>query len=76
MSAEIIKTVTMVIETIFQDSKKVIKIRNYISRRNFYLYFLIYQNLLISCEKKADISRTPELCHVIHLFFGSSLGEV
>ena len=25
---------------------------------------------------KADFSRTQEVCHVIHTFFGSSLGKV
>ena len=26
--------------------------------------------------KNADVSRTKEVCHVIHIFFGSSLGKV
>ena len=26
--------------------------------------------------KKADVSRTYWVCHVIHIFFGSSLGNV
>ena len=26
--------------------------------------------------KKADVSRTQKVCHVIHIFFGSSLGKV
>ena len=26
--------------------------------------------------KHADVSRTQEVCHVIHLFYGSSLGKV
>ena len=26
--------------------------------------------------KIADVSRTPEVCHVIHIFFASSLGKV
>ena len=26
--------------------------------------------------KNADVSRTQGLCHVIHIFFGSSLGKV
>ena len=27
-------------------------------------------------SKNADVSRTQGLCHVIHIFFGSSLGNV
>ena len=26
--------------------------------------------------KNADVSRTQRVCHVIHIFFGSSLGKV
>ena len=26
--------------------------------------------------KNADVSRTQELCHVIYIFFGSTLGKV
>ena len=26
--------------------------------------------------KNADVSRSPGLCHVIHIFFGSPLGKV
>ena len=26
--------------------------------------------------KNADVSRTQEVCHVIHIFFESSLGKV
>ena len=26
--------------------------------------------------KNADVSRTQKVCHVIHIFFGSSLGKV
>ena len=26
--------------------------------------------------KNADVNRTQGLCHVIHIFFGSSLGKV
>ena len=49
--ADIIKIVTMFIKTIFKDSKKFKRIRNYVSKRNLYLYFLILQNLLVSGEK-------------------------
>ena len=49
--AGIIKIVTMFIKIIFKDSRKVKRIRNYVSKCNLYLYFLIQQNLLISGEK-------------------------
>ena len=39
--ADIIKIVTMFIKTILKDSKKVRRIRNYVSKWNLYLYFLI-----------------------------------
>ena len=50
--AEIIKIVTMFIKQIFKDSrKKVIRIRNYVSKRKLCLYFLICQNFVIFGEK-------------------------
>ena len=39
--ADIIKIIIMFIKTIFKDSKKDKIIRNYVSKRNLYLYFLI-----------------------------------
>ena len=39
--AEIIKVVTMFIKTIFKDSKKLKRIRNYVLKCNLYLYLLI-----------------------------------
>ena len=39
--ADIIKIVTMFIKTIFENSRKVRRIRNYVSNCNLYLYFLI-----------------------------------
>ena len=39
--ADIIKIVTVFIKTIFKDSIKVKKIRNYVSKWNLYLHFLI-----------------------------------
>ena len=27
-------------------------------------------------SKNADVSRTQGVCHVIHIFFGSSLGKI
>ena len=49
--ADIIKVVTMSIETDLKDLKKVKRIRNYPLQCNLYPYFLIQQNLLISSEK-------------------------
>ena len=48
---------------------------------------IIYQNAAYICiswyskicrfpVKNADASRTQGVCHVIHIFFGSSLGKV
>ena len=45
---DIIKTVTMFIKKIFQDSEKVKRIKNNVSKYNLCLYFLVYQKLLIS----------------------------
>ena len=39
--ADVIKIVTMFIKTIPKDPRKVRRIRNYISKWNLYLYFLI-----------------------------------
>ena len=39
--ADIIKIITMFIKTITKDSRKVKRIRNYVSKSNLYLYFLI-----------------------------------
>ena len=48
--ADIIKIITIFFKTIFKDSKKVKRIWNYVPKSSLYLYFLIYQNLLISSE--------------------------
>ena len=39
--ADIIKIITMFIKTIFKNSRKAKRIRNYVSNCNLYLYFLI-----------------------------------
>ena len=74
--ADIIKIVTMCIKTILKDSRKVRRIRNYVSKWNLYLNILIQQNLLISGKKNADLNRTQEVCHVIYIDFGSYLVEL
>ena len=47
----IIKIATNFIKVIFKESRKVKRISNYLSKCDLYLYFLIYQNLLIPSEK-------------------------
>ena len=69
------KIVTMSIKKIFEDPGKVKRIRNYVPKCDLYLYFLILQTLLISM-KNADVSATQDVCHVVHIFFESSLGKV
>ena len=49
--ADIIKIVTTFIKTFLNDSGKVGRIRDYVSKWNIYLYFLILQNLLTSGKK-------------------------
>ena len=49
--ADVIKIVTIFIKTIIQGSRKVKRIINYVSKSNLYLYFLMWQNLLIPREK-------------------------
>ena len=49
--ADIIKIITRFIKKIFKETRKVKRIRNYVTECNLYLYFLMYQNLLISSEK-------------------------
>ena len=49
--ADISKIATMFIKSTFEDSNKIKRIRNYVLKRNLYLYFLIWQKLLISTEK-------------------------
>ena len=39
--ADIIKIVTMFIKTISKDSRKVKRVRNYVSKSNLYVYFLM-----------------------------------
>ena len=63
--ADIIKIATMFIKTIIKDSRKVKRIRYYVSKFNLYLYFLMEQNLLIS----DDVSRTQGMCHAVYIFF-------
>ena len=54
--ADIIKIVTMFIKTITKDSRKVKRIRNYISKFNLYLYFLMQQNCWFPVNKDVKYS--------------------
>ena len=49
--ADIIKKSTMFTNTIFEDSKKFVRSRIYALKCDLYLYFVIYQKLLIFGEK-------------------------
>ena len=51
ISADITKLVTFFIKKIFTDSRKVKRIRNFVSKCNLYMCFLIKQNLLTFGEK-------------------------
>ena len=66
--AEIIKIATMFIKTIFKGSKEVKRIRNYRSKRNLYLYFLMRLNLLISGEKML-MSAELKTCVMWFIYF-------
>ena len=37
---------------------------------------IMSQNTMIFVGKNVDFSRTQGVCHVIHIFFGSSLGKI
>ena len=59
----------MFIKKIFKDSRKLKRIRNYALKCDLCLSFDI--------TKFADFRRkNADVCHVIHIFFGSSLGQV
>ena len=64
--------VTMFMKTIFNNTKNFKTIRNYVPKWNLYMYFLISgENMLM-----ADVSITQETCHLIHIFFESSLAKL
>ena len=74
--AEIIQILTIFVKTIFKDPIKIKIIRNDVLKSNVYPFFLIYQYLLISGGKDADVNRNQGVCYKIHKFFRSSLGGV
>ena len=69
------KIVTMFIKTIFKDSKKV-KELEIMYQNAIYTVFLDKVKFADFLSKNYDVSRTQGMCHLIHMFFGSSLGNV
>ena len=72
----IIKIVTVFIKRILIQSKKVKRMKSYVSKCNLYLYFLDIGKFSDFRLKNADFSRAQRGCHVIQIFFGCSLGKV
>ena len=66
--ADIIRIGTMSIKIIFKDLKKGKRTRNNVSKYNIYLYFLKYQNFLISGEKML-MSAELEGCVTWFIYF-------
>ena len=64
------------IKNVIKNSKKGKRIRNYVPKRNLYLYFLIYQNLLISNEKMLMLAEFKGWVTWFIYLFASSLGKV
>ena len=69
------KIVTKFIKTIFKDSKKV-KELEIMYQNAIYTVFLDKVKFADFLSKNYDVSRTEGMCHLIHMFFGSSLGNV
>ena len=65
----------MFIKTIFKDSKKV-KELEIMYQNAIYTVFLDKVKFADFLSKNYDVSRTEGMCHLIHMFFGSSLGNV
>ena len=61
---------------VLKDSIKVKKIRNCVPKMQSISVFLDIAKFADSQWKNADVSRTQRVCHMIHIFFGSSLGKV
>ena len=74
--ADIIKIVTTVIQAIFKDSKKVKKELEIMFKNAIYTFISWYRKIYWFPVKNADVSRIQGVCHVVYIFFGSSLGKV
>ena len=70
-------TATIFIKTTSKDSKKVNRVRTCALKYNLAIsvFFDITKVSDFGC-KNADVSTTQEVCHMIYIFFGSSLGKV
>ena len=69
-------TLTIFIKKIFKDSRRVKKNRNYVSKRNLYLYFLIELNLLKNGEKMLMSAELKRYVTGFIYFLGPSLDKV
>ena len=66
----------MFIKTTFKDSNKVKRIRNYVLISAIYICIFDITKSVDFRWKNADVSRTQKMCHVIYVYFESSLGKV
>ena len=74
--ADITKTETFFIKKIFVDSRKVKRIRGFVSKCISLYVFPYIAKFADFRWKIADVSGTQKVCHVTHIFFGSFLGKV
>ena len=65
----------MFLITIYKDSRKVKINTNYVSKQSLSVFFDIAKFADLRSQK-ADVNKNQKVCHVIHMFFGSSLGKV
>ena len=73
--ADIMKTVTVFIKKYLMTQRKIKRNRQIIKMQSISLFFGIAKFVDFQL-KNADVSRTQGVCHVIHIFFGSSIGKV
>ena len=61
-----------------ESKKKAQKVKKseIIIKNSIYILFLDIAKLADFLWQNADVSRTQGVCHVIYIFFGSSLGKV
>ena len=71
---DIIKILPMFIKTIFKDSRKLEIMYQNANVLSISLFLNITK--FADFRKKNAFSRTQGVCHVIHIFFGSSFGKV
>ena len=71
--ADFIKAITMFINTTFKDANNLYKL---CIKIQFILVFLDITKFVDFRWKIADVSRNQGTCHVIYMFFRSSLGKV